>query len=128
MSRHGFTLLEILLSLLLCALLSLSVAAAVATAARADALATARAAAVPLLETLYAAHRLDPAAPLPPLPPGWRCDADPASIPAPPGAPLCPATRLTLRAPANALPPVALRIYRFPEPDRETPNPKGNTP
>ena len=58
----GFSLIEVLVALALCALLAATTAAAVSFSSRAEALADQYAAATLLLPSLYAAQRLDPAA------------------------------------------------------------------
>jgi type II secretory pathway pseudopilin PulG len=69
----GFTLLEVLVSLGLCALLATTAAAAVVFAARAERGATRAGEAVLLLQSVYAAQRLRPEEPFSP-PRGWRLD------------------------------------------------------
>ena len=69
----GFTLIEVLASLGLCALLATAAAGAVAFAARAERLAARDGEAALLLQSLYAAQRLRPDD-LPAVPPGWRVD------------------------------------------------------
>ena len=66
----GFTLIEVLASLGLCALLATAAAGAVAFAARAERLAARDGEAGLLLQSLYAAQRLRPADP-PAAPRGW---------------------------------------------------------
>jgi len=69
--RTGFTLIEVLASLGLCALLATAVAAAVSFSARAERSAARAGEASLLLPSLYVAQRLRPAE-LPVAPPGWR--------------------------------------------------------
>ena len=72
-ARAGFTLIEVLVSLGLCALLASSTASAIAFATRAERFASLHGQASLLLPSLYAAQRLRPAA-LPAAPPPWRVD------------------------------------------------------
>lgn len=69
----GFTLIEVLASLGLCALLAAATASAVAFAARAERSAARAGEAALLLQSLYAAQRLRPDE-LPGAPPGWRIE------------------------------------------------------
>ncbi|MGD9612306.1 MAG: prepilin-type N-terminal cleavage/methylation domain-containing protein [Kiritimatiellia bacterium] len=71
----GFTLIEVLASLGLCALLATATAGAVAFAARAERQAAREGAAALLLQSLYAAQRLRPAEP-PAAPRGWQVARD----------------------------------------------------
>ena len=76
----GFTLIEVLASLGLCALLATAAAGAVAFAARAERLAARGGEAALLLQSLYAAQRLRPADP--PAPPrGWLVARDEVIVP-----------------------------------------------
>ena len=72
-ARAGFTLVEVLVSLGLCAVLTAATAAAVAFAARTGRVAERSGTAALLLQSLYAAQRLRPDD-LPAVPPGWRVD------------------------------------------------------
>lgn len=71
--RAGFTLIEVLVSLGLCALLATATASAIAFAARAERSAARDGEASLLLQSLYAAQRLRPDD-LPVAPPGWRIE------------------------------------------------------
>ena len=75
LARHGFTLIEVLVSLGLCALLAATVASACAFAARAEGMAVRSGKAALLLPAFYAAQRLRPDD-LPVVPPGWRIEHD----------------------------------------------------
>lgn len=72
--RAGFTLIEVLAALGLCAFLATAVATAVAFAARAERMASFEGEASLRLPALYAAQRLRPDE-LPEAPPGWRVDS-----------------------------------------------------
>ena len=72
-TRAGFTLIEVLASLGLCALLATATASAIAFAARAERMAVRDGEASLLLPALYAGQRLRPDE-LPAAPPGWRVD------------------------------------------------------
>ena len=78
----GFTLVEVLVALGLCAVLAVAVASAIAFAARAERLAGRQGEASLLLPSLYAAQRLRPDD-LPVAPPGWDVvrSADPVVLP-----------------------------------------------
>ena len=78
----GFTLIEVLVALGLCAVLAVAVASAIAFAARAERLADRQGEASLLLPSLYAAQRLRPDD-LPVAPPGWDVmrSADPVVLP-----------------------------------------------
>ena len=76
----GFTLIEVLASLGLCALLATAAAGAVAFAARAERLAARDGEAALLLQSLYAAQRLRPADP-PAAPRGWLVARDEVIVP-----------------------------------------------
>jgi type II secretory pathway pseudopilin PulG len=69
----GFTLIEVLASLGLCALLAAAIASAIAFSARAERFATRTGAASFLLQSLYTAQRLRPDE-LPVAPRGWRVE------------------------------------------------------
>ena len=69
----GFTLIEVLVSLALCALLATSTASAIAFAARAEQFAHREGEASLILQSLYAAQRLRPHTLLV-VPHGWRVD------------------------------------------------------
>ena len=71
--RAGFTLIEVLAALGLCALLATATASAIAFAARAEQMAARDGEASLLLPALYAGQRLRPDE-LPAAPPGWRID------------------------------------------------------
>lgn len=71
--RQGFTLVEVLAALGLCALLAAAVASAVAFAARAEESATRRGEAALLIQTLYASQRLRPDDGIVAVT-GWRVD------------------------------------------------------
>jgi prepilin-type N-terminal cleavage/methylation domain-containing protein len=71
--RTGFTLIEVLVSLGLCALLATATASAIAFAARAERGAARDGEASLLLQSLYAAQRLRPDD-LPVAPRGWRVE------------------------------------------------------
>lgn len=73
-ARAGFTLIEVLASLGLCALLATSVASAIAFSARAEQIAERNGEASLLLPALYAGQRLRPDD-LPAAPRGWRVDS-----------------------------------------------------
>lgn len=77
--RTGFTLIEVLISLGLCALLAAAVASAMAFAARAERIAARGGEAALLLPALYAAERLRPDD-LPVAPAGWRIERLPPDI------------------------------------------------
>ncbi len=72
-SSSGFTLIEVLTSLLLCALLATSIASAIAFTARVEQIATRNGNASLLLSSLYAAQRLRPDDLLE-VPLGWSVD------------------------------------------------------
>ena len=72
--RAGFTLIEVLAALGLCAFLATAVATTVAFAARAERMASFDGEASLRLPSLYAAQRLRPDE-LPEAPPGWRVDS-----------------------------------------------------
>ena len=72
--HHGFTLIEVLISLALCALLATSTASAIAFAARAERMALRDSKASLMLQSLYAAQRLRPNDLLTP-PRGWRIES-----------------------------------------------------
>ena len=72
-SRAGFTLIEVLASLGLCALLATATASAIAFAARAERMAVRDGEASLLLPALYAGQRLRPDE-LPAAPRGWRVE------------------------------------------------------
>ena len=72
-TRAGFTLIEVLASLGLCALLATATASAIAFAARAERMAVRDGEASLLLPALYAGQRLRPDE-LPAAPPGWRVE------------------------------------------------------
>ena len=76
----GFTLIEVLASLGLCVLLATAAAGAVAFAARAERLAARDGEAGLLLQSLYAAQRLQPAE-APAAPRGWLVARDEAIVP-----------------------------------------------
>ena len=71
--RSGFTLIEVLASLGLCALLASAAASAIAFAAKAERIAARDGEASLLLQSLYAAQRLRPDDP-PVAPRGWRVE------------------------------------------------------
>jgi prepilin-type N-terminal cleavage/methylation domain-containing protein len=71
--RAGFTLIEVLAALGLCALLAMATASAIAFAARAERIAAGGGEASLLLQSLYAAQRLRPDD-LPVAPRGWRIE------------------------------------------------------
>jgi prepilin-type N-terminal cleavage/methylation domain-containing protein len=71
--RAGFTLIEVLVSLGLCALLAMATASAITFAARAERIAARDGEASLLLQSLYAAQRLRPDE-LPVVPRGWRVE------------------------------------------------------
>jgi prepilin-type N-terminal cleavage/methylation domain-containing protein len=107
-ARTGFTLIEVLVSLGLCALLATTVAAAVAFAARAEHLADRNGEAALLAQSLYAAQRLRPAD-APGLPPGWRLEAT-VEISTPPDEPPRAWHLLAVTAPDRDIPPFTLHI------------------
>ncbi len=72
--RAGFTLIEVLASLGLCALLATATASAIAFASRMERVAARDGEASLLLQSLYAAQRLRPGEPLF-APHGWRVDS-----------------------------------------------------
>ena len=72
-SRGGFTLIEVLVALGLCALLAMATAAAVTFAARAEKAAVRCGEGSLLVPSLYAAQRLRPDGE-PVLPPAWRAE------------------------------------------------------
>ncbi|MBP7009803.1 MAG: prepilin-type N-terminal cleavage/methylation domain-containing protein [Kiritimatiellae bacterium] len=74
-TRRGFTLIEVLMALGICALLAAATAAAISFAARAERMAIRSGEAALLLPSLYAAQRLHPDDP-PVSPRGWRVEHD----------------------------------------------------
>ncbi len=70
----GFTLIEVLVSLALCALLAVSTASAIAFASRAERIAARDGEASLMLQSLYAAQRLRPDQLLV-VPHGWKVDS-----------------------------------------------------
>lgn len=106
--RAGFTLVEVLVSLGLCAMLAAAVASAVAFAARAERLADRQGEASLLLPSLYAAQRLRPDD-LPVAPRGWEIARTPDPVDLPDG------TRrqwhcLAVAQSSHDVPPFTLRI------------------
>lgn len=71
--RKGFTLIEVLTALGLCALLAVSTASAISFASRAERIAARHGQATLLLSSLYAAQRLRPDE-LPNVPRGWTVE------------------------------------------------------
>lgn len=112
--RSGFTLIEVLVSLGLCALLATTTASAIAFAARAERIAGRGGEAARLVQSLYAAQRLRPDD-LPVAPPDWRVEHT-TEIVTPPDE--LPRTwhRLDVAVAGRELPPFTLRILDMPAP------------
>ena len=109
-SAHGFTLVEALLSLGLCALLATTVASAVAFSVRAERMAAGGGDASLLVPSLYAAQRLR-ANELPTLPRGWKFDRSIAAEPAANGRKL-EWHELAIVPAGREIPPFVLRILK----------------
>ena len=106
--RAGFTLVEVLAALGLCAFLAVAVASAVSFAARAERAAARHGEASLLAQSLYAALRLRPAD-LPAAPAGWRVEAD-TDIVKISDELMQEWNRLAVRADGDDIPPFVLRI------------------
>ena len=106
--RAGFTLIEVLVSLGLCALLATATASAIAFAARAERSGARDGEASLLLQSLYAAQRLRPAD-LPVAPPGWRVERT-SEILTLPDESLREWHVLSVAADGDEIPPFAFRI------------------
>jgi type II secretory pathway pseudopilin PulG len=104
----GFTLIEVLVSLGLCAFLATATAAAIALAARAERRATCHGEAAALIQSLYAAQRLRPDAP-PLVPRGWRVEST-AEIVTRPDESLREWRILEIAPDSREIPPLTLRI------------------
>lgn len=107
-ARTGFTLIEVLVSLGLCALLAASTASAIAFAARAERIAARDGEASLLLQSLYAAQRLRPDD-LPVVPRGWRVERT-SEIVTLPDESLREWFTLAVAAGGREIPPFTLRI------------------
>ena len=106
--RAGFTLVEVLASLGLCALLATATASAIAFAARAERIAARDGEASLLLQSAYAAQRLRPAEP--PAPPrGWRIEHTTEIVKLPDDK-LLERHLLFIAADSREIPPFTLRI------------------
>lgn len=105
---NGFTLIEVLTALGLCAFLAVSTATAITFAARSDLRAQRQGEASLLLPSCYAAQRLRPND-LPVLPPGWSLDRSTDIVPLP-NEELCEWYLLVLHDHRNELPPLTIRI------------------
>jgi prepilin-type N-terminal cleavage/methylation domain-containing protein len=106
--QSGFTLIEVLASLGLCALLATATASAIAFAARAELVASRDGAASLFVPALYAAQRLRPDTPLE-VPGGWRVERTSAFAPLPNGD-LCEWHLIAIAAHGHDIPPFTLRI------------------
>ncbi|MGD9782619.1 MAG: type II secretion system protein [Kiritimatiellia bacterium] len=106
--RAGFTLIEVLVSLGLCAVLASATASAVAFAARAERIADRQGEASLLLPSLYAAQRLRPDD-LPAAPRGWEVARTPDPVVLPDGT-LHPWNLLAVAQRSHDVPPFTLRI------------------
>lgn len=104
----GFSLIETLIALALCALLAIATAAAISFTSRVERIAERNGEASLLLQSLYASQHLRPDD-LPPAPPGWRVDHS-TDIIAYPDAPPREWHVLTVIAREGDLPPFSLRI------------------
>lgn len=107
-ARAGFTLIEVLVSLGLCALLASTTAGAIAFAARADRIASRYGDASLLVPALYAAQRLRPDD-LPAPPRGWRIEPS-ADIVRLDDETLRVWHQLAIAADGREIPPFTLRI------------------
>lgn len=107
-ARTGFTLIEVLVSLGLCALLAASAASALAFAARAERFAAREGEASLLLQSLYAAQRLRPGD-LPAAPRGWRVERT-SEIVALPDESLREWRILAVASDGREIPPFTFRI------------------
>lgn len=107
-NRRGFTLIEVLVSLGLCALLATSTASAIAFAARAERMATRLGEASLLLQSVYAAQRLRPDE-LPVAPRGWRIDHTTEIVKLPDDK-LLERHLLSIQTAGDEIPPFILRI------------------
>lgn len=105
---NGFTLIEVLTALGLCAFLAVATATAITFAARSDLRAQRQGEASLLLPSCYAAQRLRPDD-LPNLPSGWSLDRSTDILPLP-NDELCEWHLLVLRDHRSGLPPLTLRI------------------
>lgn len=106
--RSGFTLIEVLASLGLCALLATATASAIAFAARAEQVASRDGAASLFVSSLYAAQRLRPDDLLE-APRGWRIERTSEIVPLPDGG-LREWHHIAIAAPGHEIPPFTLRI------------------
>ena len=106
--RAGFTLIEVLVSLGLCALLATATASAIAFSARTERAAARTGEASLLLQSLYAAQRLRPAD-LPVVPRGWRVERT-SEIVTLPDESLREWFTLAIAAGGREIPPFTLRI------------------
>ena len=106
--RAGFTLIEVLASLGLCALLAAATASAIAFSARAERIATRSGEASFLLQSLYAAQRLRPED-LPVAPRGWQVEPTSEIITLPDGA-LREWHLLAIAERSREIPPFILRV------------------
>lgn len=104
----GFTLIEVLASLGLCALLATTTASAITFSARADRWASAYGEAGLILQSLYAAQRLRPDE-LPVAPKGWRVEST-SQIVKLPDETLREWHVLAIAADGREIPPFTLRI------------------
>ncbi len=104
----GFTLIEVLASLGLCALLAAATTSAVVFSGRAERIALRYADASLLIPSLYAAQRLRPEA-LPAPPRGWRVDPISQMIPLPDGT-LREWHQLAIAPAGREIPPFSLFI------------------
>lgn len=107
---NGFTLIEILVSLGLCALLAVTVSSAVAFAARAERIAGRGGEAARLVQSLYAAQRLRPDDLLV-TPPGWRVEQTTGIVESPDELPR-EWYRLDVTVAGRELPPFTLCILK----------------
>lgn len=107
--RRGFSLVEVLIALALCAFLASAVSSAVAFSSRAERLADRDAAASLLVPSLCAAQRLRPDDP-PSAPPGWRIERSSEIVRLPDGA-LREWHLLAVFAADGESPPFVLRIF-----------------
>jgi len=107
-AQSGFTLIEVLTSLGLCALLAASTASAIAFASRAERIATRQGTASLLLSTLYAEQRLRPDD-LADAPKGWTIERT-TEIKTLPNDELCEWHLVVLRDNSREVAPITLHI------------------
>ena len=107
--RRGFSLVEVLVALALCALLASAVSSAVAFSARAERFADRDGDASLLVASLCAAQRLRPDD-LPSVPPGWRVDRSSEIVRLADGS-LREWHLLSVSAPGGESPSFVLRIF-----------------